>query len=277
MMRDEKPEVGITLSRPQRWERFSSYVKVAEGPDQTGLGSVGFMGQGPSETFDLPAEVLPSLLDVNLDDPAEVLAFIKRFGFLSGPDNEALLYYKLPDLPDVIREEGGVVHHTFGSALERMRPFQESARALQAAHLIRQELFDPQFSIARIREAWPRYAPWKSPSNKREATEMLKRILDIGLSYFAFEVSLPPASEGLSVTPVPRASLFGLLVLELVDSIHNDLPYRRCARCQRWFHRQEGRSKKNAFSRRDSIYCSKACARAQAQSVYYRKKKAERS
>ena len=105
---------------------------------------------------------------------------------------------------------------------------------------------------------------------------MLKRMLDVGLEYFAFDVRVRESSEGLSVTAVPRDSLFGLLMLELVDSIQNDLPYRRCQRCQRWFHRQEGRSKKNAFSRRDSIYCSKSCARAQAQSVYYKKKK-ERS
>ena len=164
-----------------------------------------------------------------------------------------------------------------------------SAAALQAGALIARELaHGTDFSLARVRQQWPSYAPWDAPSRKLYATRRLTRLLDVGLSFQVLRAAFRSDEEGLSVASYPTFSLFGLLALELLDSIQNDLPYGRCAKCRRWFHRQQGRSQKQAFSRavedlhpedgprkKGVLYCTNTCARAKAQAAYYQRKKSE--
>jgi hypothetical protein len=62
-------------------------------------------------------------------------------------------------------------------------------------------------------------------------------------------------------------SLYAVLCLQLWNHIVEDATYRRCQNetCGRLFVRQEGRARRHQYRTEGVLYCSKACARAQAQ------------
>lgn len=68
--------------------------------------------------------------------------------------------------------------------------------------------------------------------------------------------------------------LYSICCAELFNHICETAEYRRCAneRCERLFVRQEGRALKGTRRTRGVLYCSAACARAQAQREYRRRR-----
>lgn len=263
--------IRITLEAPTRWRKLTSYSAEAthEGPEpllSPYWGPWAFEGIGPDVEFDLPADVLGHLLNVDLDDPDSILSFIGHFGFMNGPQPED--YRDLADFTSghASTPERAQDYSTV-AASEGIRQFRTNAAALALAFVIRQELdHGKNFSLARVRKAWPTYAPWPAPSRRSVAQAMLRQILNAGLAYQALTVESEPQERGVEVVAQTRYSLFARAVLELIESLDSGRPYKRCLKCGQWFNRQEGRG--DAWSRRDAVYCSRWCAKAAAMASY---------
>lgn len=76
--------------------------------------------------------------------------------------------------------------------------------------------------------------------------------------------------------PIPR--VLTAMCLQALRYIADGVPARRCANetCERWFTRQRGRAHAGQFRSTGVLYCSSACAKAQAQRVYRRRRRAEK-
>jgi hypothetical protein len=280
-------EIRTRLARPEHWIRYARYSVEMWVMDPSIRERVQMLsGEVPEIEFELPSELLPSILALDLDDEGAILAFVTAFGFMRTP--EAQLRGESEDLLVIPRRvgrldqdgwirtpalDGGYHRHmTVGGESEPIEEFRLGAAALKAAHLVLQELDQgANFSLARVRSDWPDFAPWPAPARRTLAESHLQLVLNLGLSMLELLTDIDSAS----VTASPRFSLFGLMSLELIDSIQNRLPYRRCLNCNGWFHRQWGRGRKDAFSRADAKYCSNKCSRAKGERDRYRAKSAE--
>lgn len=86
----------------------------------------------------------------------------------------------------------------------------------------------------------------------------------------------PPGAErdGLAFgRPVPR--VMQAMMLQLVDLVAADVPAKQCANetCTTWFATQDGRAEYGQHRTKGVLYCSRSCARAQAQREYRRRKR----
>jgi hypothetical protein len=98
------------------------------------------------------------------------------------------------------------------------------------------------------------------------ALEFLNVTLTTGLEQFRFEIALGQVEDD-----VRDLSLFSLCCLELHNHVVGRIAYARCANetCRRLFAPTE------AGRRRGVLYCSRACARAQAQREFRRRRRDE--
>ncbi len=89
------------------------------------------------------------------------------------------------------------------------------------------------------------------------------RDFHIALELGSTEDALPNRFRGAASQP----SLFAVLCLQLWNHIAEGATYRRCQneRCGRLFVRQQGRAKRHQHRTEGVMYCSRDCARAQAQ------------
>jgi hypothetical protein len=77
----------------------------------------------------------------------------------------------------------------------------------------------------------------------------------------------------------PRATLYSVALLQLVNDLAEDVPYLTCANetCGRLFVRQRGRSEYGGHRMQGVMYCSNTCARAQYQREKRRRDRAARN
>lgn len=120
--------------------------------------------------------------------------------------------------------------------------------------------------------------PWSDrglpvPASELDALDTLARSLNGALAGLGPHVSL----EGPEIwwRPVPR--LAAALFLQVLAFVSDGLPTRRCANeaCLQWFTRQRGRSRYGQRRTVGVMYCSSACAKAQTQREYRRRKRAQ--
>lgn len=117
---------------------------------------------------------------------------------------------------------------------------------------------------------------------KTAAMELVASLLEPGLGLFQPRLEIEGAIDRHLWGPrdLTDNSWFALLPLysiccvELFNHISEAAQYRRCAneRCQRLFVRQEGRATKGTRRSRGVLYCSAACAKAQTQREYRRRR-----
>jgi hypothetical protein len=235
----------------------------------------------PLEVFDLPGEVAPRLIDLDHADVEQVRGFVLEFGQLAGVFFREALQGDWNAEEVTSAELPGEYVTTSMSFSEPLDDFQAAAAAIKALALLKQELSrGVEFSLSALSLAWPFGSPWPCPQTRSDARQLFSNELRRGLLYLSLTLigdrdsDSDPMSLGLTLRP----SLYARCVLEILNSVLADRPYRRCANetCRRTFSIQEGPAPVKAH-RTDLVrFCSPACARAQASRDYRRRKRQER-
>lgn len=239
----------------------------------------------PGRAVALPEELyLRQALDVDVDDPEAIAAFVATYGRLDVPVKRA--------------------HGEYWSLL----PYDDAGVALRAAvanrarELGRGESWDYRhFSHveevrAHLRELrncvsiWDEYTrsdgmpdierlAWEGsdrPANAPSAIDRLTDALSAGLRPFQLHLEWSSGEHGM-VQPLTVASpnVYSAMCLQLFNHIVENTGYHECANetCGRRFVRQQGRAQYGQHRTMNVSFCSASCAKAQMQREYRRREK----
>ncbi|AXV05781.1 hypothetical protein DVS28_a1080 [Euzebya pacifica] len=114
------------------------------------------------------------------------------------------------------------------------------------------------------------------PSTTIELIRSIQRLTNVETVMSPrIEVAPPGAERGGLAFGRPIARILQAMMLQVVDWVAAGVPARRCANetCATWFARQSGRAEYGQHRTKGVLYCSRACARAQAQREYRRRKR----
>ena len=184
-------------------------------------------------------ETVLRLAEVPLDDPGAVLGFVNAVGTI-GMSEDA---------------ESQTVAE-FMLVVEAVRDAVTAWRVLQGDEHLNGEIF---WHLPRLRGVPSLELP-------EAAAEFLTVVLDTGLAAVRPRVSL--ALNGSGEPPLMDLTLYALCCCELFNHVVSGADFRVCANesCERLFLRDE------TARRRGVLYCSRTCARAQAQREFRRRK-----
>lgn len=228
---------------------------------------------------ELPGElVLRGLLELDIDDPNAVCAFVSAHGCIETP-------FQFP--------RPGFTYPIFDPlpTLADVRAFLLLARTLALhwiAHKEGRDLVEPWRMIADLladdrtnplltAEGDPWAAVEDAPEDPDDAWIVFVTLLNEGLRAYQARAEYTPGEFLDAPTTIggPHPDLYSGLCLQLLNVVTEDLPVLRCANgnCERVFLRQEGRAEKGQHRTAGVMYCSRQCARAQANRNYRRRQR----
>lgn len=223
----------------------------------------------PVESRPVPDElVLREFMDVDWGDAAEAASFSSSYGLLPTSDWRFLEFPLDGPEADLVRDELAAYFpkeppppSRFMRRVFHIREVRYYAAILRSLVLTWEARLsgslggdDPELVLA--------------GEDDRRGWLNFMEDLNAGLSPFQVRLSVG-AGESAS-----HPSLYPVLCLQLWNLIAEDAALRRCAneRCGRLFFRQRGRAQHGQYHSTSVIYCSKSCARSQAQRQYRRRK-----
>jgi hypothetical protein len=244
-----------------------------------------------SDFVEVPVhEVYLDLIAVDLEDETAIQRFVDRYGVLDmwrGETTTPVSYLGLSISP---YEADGV----FGPIMAAQ---EEARREAGDGWVLSDTLEDFRYGATSMRDlvaAWrwisERRKPkrWECPlwehtpsidipETRREAAAMLDWHLSHGLVSFHPQLVMEDEVSTGMRRFTEDLPLYSLCCLELFNHIVEKATYRRCANetCGRLFVRQSGRAEHGQHRTRGVKYCSRECARAQAQREYRRRKARE--
>jgi hypothetical protein len=248
-------------------------------------------------------QIYLQLYELDLDDPDAILSFANDYGVVRGSyeggwPHFADLYRELQPAANAVRDNDAVALRLGESHVVdvcMLEIFVAAARVVRDLTTAWRVLIsDPTLDPARAR--WES-RPAMPPPSRGEALAWLATGLGGCLRGFGPRVRSPyrfeedyefdaqldralanafPSPLGVILRPeTPSATLDEVCVLELYNHIAQQEGYRRCQNetCRRAFIQQYGRSEHGLSRREGVLYCSHACAQAQASRVYRRRRK----
>lgn len=267
-------------------------------------------GIGPENTFlqpTVPIEepLLPNgetylrLLDLDLDDPSQILAFANEHGFIGmaqcWPPKSFRGEWPWPeeDTGEQVEDAFFVISRRLSAQLRaEVSPGRRGAESLTAF------TFGAQ-CIGDLVRAWRALSEgidpdWQALPCERavDVAELLRFGLTSGLESFHPEIVIwdrPYRDEEIDPHLVdlpergPRLQwplpFYAIACLELYNHIAENATYRRCAndRCGRLFVRQQGRALHQQHRTKGVLYCTPACASAQAKRAQRQRQKLKKS
>ncbi|MEE8600287.1 hypothetical protein [Euzebya tangerina] len=114
------------------------------------------------------------------------------------------------------------------------------------------------------------------PSTAIELIRSIQRLTNVETVLSPrIEVAPPGAERSGLAFGRPIARILQAMMLQVVDWVAAGVPAKQCANetCAMWFARQSGRAEYGQYRTKGVLYCSRACARAQAQREYRRRRK----
>ena len=233
-------------------------------------------------------EVYLELIDVDLDDDSAIQRFVDQYGTLDMWSGETTGLYHYLGLTVSSSEADAVLGPIFDA--------RDAAQAEAGdGWMLTDTLEDFRYGASSIRDlvsAWR----WVSedrkpdrwdcllmqhinevdvPKDRRSAAHFLDWHLSHGLiSFYPQLVINDEGSDADWRRFTEDLPLYSLCCLELFNHIVEQAQYRKCANetCGRLFVRQRGRAEHGQHRTRGVKYCSRECARAQAQREYRRRK-----
>lgn len=252
------------------------------------------------------------LAELHVDDESAIVGFCSAFGTLGVRHEDFEAFRAFPDFARRVRprlmKAWPQKHTDVGLAsTESMEDFRFGAQCIRdlvtALRLLRGDIASAQWVALPSGSSWlPRYDEYEdlSPADRQwhEAGTAVELLANRALMWFAPRLLALPAAwvpttvaeskedrdNALkavtligSVGPLPLP-LYAVCCAEAFNHAVSALPYRTCARpsCARVFIRQEGRSKKGRHRTAAVLYCSDACANAEAQSRHRERERAKR-
>lgn len=207
-------------------------------------------------------EIYLELLHVDLEDLKEILDFANRFGVLDLREAAHAAVLSEPQLQELVDRELGPP--TGAETLHEFRLATRHLRELTYAWLFISIGRKPLGEWVLLRRALG--VPAEREVTLREVERFLAQGISAGTAPFHPRITTREAKE----PDQPRAPLYSTCCLELYNHIVEHARYQRCRNdaCQRLFVRQKGRAEKGQHRSEGLKYCSKQCARVQAQRDY---------
>jgi hypothetical protein len=248
----------------------------------------------PSREVELPEELyLRQARDVDLDDPEAIADFVAKYGRLGGPETRGrdMTWAFLPDI-----EWGPPGSHRWkaptdlsllvlqrASALDRAfswddRPFSHIAEVSMYLGLLREcvGIWEEQTrSPLQFNSEGPNCWDHQTLEGIREFAEAAGNLTFLGEALSSGLKPFHPVLLSVGGRPMSAVAhnAYSAMCLQLFNHIAENATYSTCASetCGRLFVRQLGRAKYDQHRTAGVRFCSKECARAQAQRQYRRR------
>ena len=224
---------------------------------------------GAREDAALPEDLfLRELLALDTDDMEAVVGFLGDFGVINIPYTGMPLRFEAAEPPEAER----LTTHVGEAALYLLTAQMLSRHWM--AWTAGEDIATPWKAHVLLRNQFR----GGSADDDYNAWWLFTQCINAGLRRYHVRVELPVTDT--FVFGAPELGLYSALCLQVANAMAEGATWRRCQNepCGTPFIRQRGRADDGQFRTKGVVYCSKSCARAQAERERRRRKnRAERS
>lgn len=225
------------------------------------------------EAVRLPGDFyLREMMEIDPEDFEGVLDLVRTYGIFCDDDSDLPVDAPKVPLPKGLTQDGLIRGYHRDSVRVHMEIAQEATRiwlALQREGGI-EELVEPQ--VQGIRDS---FAEHDLPSSRADALDFLVETSIFDLTQ-SMNAALKTFSIGVGGLDDRWVTVYSVAFLQMYNHMAEGASVRQCENepCRRDFVRQRGRAEYGQYRTEGVKYCSRECARAQAQRELRRRRRA---